>query len=321
MPAPRTPGAPYRAKVDPDSQVAADTATPETLTVEPTIGQRIVVNVLLIGWTIACGVFLLTSGLKGRGDEAALASLGILAAIVLWWSFSRLRVELTGDTFYAVGNWGRPQTGRAAEFIGYTSDGEFGFTLLRASDLAVIRIPIVDGWRSRSEKLITEWLDQRLVYAHHYHAKAIEAGSHLSEQRTLFVLDRARQQGDEHAEDASDLELAQAARAAWRFRYRKALPRLHELLLDLPDGCLATQYIVEALRRLGTAESVVVLHKALAHEHSVAHQLARALTELATPQHRPLLEALTQGKDKRVKRIAKRALKRLGKSPTPETKA
>lgn len=311
MPAPRTPGA-YRAKVDPDSQLAADTTKPETLTVEPTTGQRIVVNVLLMGWTIACVVYLLGATFKGRSHEAAMASLGILVAMVFWWSFSRLRVELTGDTFYAVGNWGRPQTGRAAEFIGYTSDGEFGWTLLRASDLAVIRIPIVDGWRSRSEKLISQWLDQRLVYAHHYHAKAIEAGSHLSEQRTLFVLDRARQQADEHAEDSSDLELAQAARAAWRFRYRKALPRLHELLLDLPDGCVATQYIVEALRRLGTAESVVVLHEALAHNQGMAHQLARALTELAKPQHRPLLEALTKSKDKRVKGMAKRALKRFG---------
>jgi len=320
MPEPPAPGAPYRTKVDPGAPAVTETAKPETLTVEPTLGQRIVVNVVLTGWTIACVAFLLPSALRGRGDETAMASLGILLAIVLWWSFSRLHVELTGDSFYAVGNWGRPQTGRAAEFIGYTSDGEFGWTLLRASDLAVIRIPIVDGWRSRSEKLIGAWLDQHFVYAHHYHAKAIEAGSHLSEQRTLFVLDRSQRE-DEHADDASDLELAQAARAAWRFRYRKALPRLHELLLSLPDGCLATQYIVEALRRLGTAESVVVLHKALARDHSVAHQLARALIELATPQHRLLLEDLTQSKDKRVKRMAKRALKRLGESPLLETNA
>jgi len=310
MPEPPTPdGAPYRAKVDAGSPVTAQPIQPETLTVEPTLAQRIVVNVLLMGWTIACVVFLVDS--EGENPEVFMASLGILAAVVLWWSFSRLHVELTGDTFYAVGNWGRPQTGRAAEFIGYTSDGEFGWTLLRASDLAVMRIPIVDGWRSRSEKLIGEWLDRHFVYAHHYRAKAIESGSHLSEQRTLFVLDRADAEGDD---DARELELAQAARAAWRFRYRRAVPRLHELVLSLPEGCLATQYIIEALRRLGTADSVVVLHKALTQNQGVPHQLARALTELATSQHRPLLEALTKSKDKLVKRMAKRALKRLGTS-------
>jgi len=113
--------------------------------------------------------------------------------------------------------------------------------------------------------------------------------------------------------------LACAARAAWRFRYRSALPALHELVLRLPSGWLARQYAIEALRRMGDNESFDTLRKAMQLPDCERELVARALADLATAKDYDVADALSKHGSRYVSDQGNRALRRLGAPPAMPT--
>jgi len=232
----------------------------------------------------------------------------------LVWSVGRLRLVITPKHFEVTGLWGKSVIAEPSDFIGYDwNNVRNTWDLLRRDDLSIVRVPwFTYGGSGPDDVVVRNWLDQHLPRVYFWCLGSIKRDSQMAEQRTMRVLEDTQYEKSEMLDTKVDVRLAAAARSAWRYRYGRARPALQRHLLELPPHSIARQYVADALRRLGTAESVEVLLEALQRGVGQRGPIARAVAELATRDHREVLGALSKDDDLFVRHQAERALRRIG---------
>lgn len=260
-------------------------------------------------------------GLWEAGEMASKSSyiLALLWAVLsvflgsLAWSVGRLRLVLTPKSFEVTGLWGKPVIAEPSDFIGYEENDVRGsWDLLRRDDLRIVRLPsFTHGGSGRDDVVIRHWLDQHFLRIECRQLRKIERDSHMAEQKTLRVLEETRYEESEILDNVRDIRLAAAARSAWRYRYGRARPALQRHLVELPPHSFATQYVLDALRRIGNAESAEVMLEDLQRHPGRRRPYARAVSELASGDQRQLLEAFSKDDDPFVKHHAERGLRRI----------
>ena len=265
-----------------------------------------------------CGLVLLWQALN-LGSVIAIVLGVAMAGFVgtLPWRLARMRAVLHEDHFEAQTAFGRPASGRPHEYLCFRSNPVHDcYDLVRCDDLTVVRVPAFKS-QTDARRAIEGWLARRIPPGGTTSLRNIEKGSQLPEQRTLSALAKFTAKSRDTWNQRLDLELACAARAAWRFRYRSVLPALHKLVLELPSGWIARQYVIEALRRLGDNESFDTLCKAMQLPACERELLARALADLATAKHYDVADALSKHSSLYVREQGIRALRRLGAPAMP----
>jgi hypothetical protein len=197
----------------------------------------------------------------------ALLTLGFMTVVIV--GTARLEVELGVDDFRARTMF-RSAQGATSEFMGLDSDQQWRrWTLVRRSDLSTIAIPwFTDHGLGPPDKQISEWLHARLAWVPPFGLKAIEQKSTMGAAQARATLTQAiRLDGSMFVKPAGrDREIAAAARAAWKYDYGNCREPLERLVLALPWTSHAFAFVLEALRKLGTDNTVVVLQQALARE-------------------------------------------------------
>ena len=305
-----SPGSPYR-----DQRPSLpEPSEPEERRVFTYPRSRIVLAAVIM----APGVLI---GLSGARE---MASKGSYIWALLWlalsvfsgslvWSLGRVRLVITPKHFEVTGLWGKTVIGEPSEFIGYDcNEVRNSWDLLRRDDLSIVRVPwFTHGGTGPDEVAVRNWIDQHFPSVYFWCLGSIKRDSQMAEQRTLRVLEDTHYEKSEMLDRKVDVRLAAAARSAWRYRYGRARPALQRHLLELPPYSIARQYVVDALRRLGTAESVEALLEALQRGVGQRGPIARAVTELATSDHRQVLEALRKDDDPFVRHHAERSLRRI----------
>jgi hypothetical protein len=109
-----------------------------------------------------------------------------------------------------------------------------------------------------------------------------------------------------------DREIAAAARAAWKYDYGNCREPLERLVLALPWTSHAFAFVLEALRKLGRDNTVVVLQQALAREACpYRDRMASVLCDLATEKHHAYVTSLLASDLPLVHRAATLALARV----------
>lgn len=266
------------------------------------------------------GLVLLWQALNLGSVVAVVLGVGIAGFVgSLPWRIARMRAVLHEDYFEAQTAFGRASSGHPHEFLCFRANPVHDcYDLVRCDDLFVVRVPAFKS-QPEARHAIEGWLTRRIPPGGTSSLRHIEKGSQLPEQRTLSELAKAPAKGHDAWNQRLDLELACAARAAWRFRYRSALPALHELVLRLPSGWLARQYAIEALRRMGDHESFDTLRKAMQLPDCERELVARALADLATAKDYDVADALSKHGSGYVSDQGNRALRRLGGPPAMPT--
>jgi hypothetical protein len=264
---------------------------------------------------VPCVLFLLWAAVVTSSNGSYLFALMMVAPSVflasLLWCVGRARLVVTPKSFEVTGLWGRPVVGQPSDFIGYDyNEVRHSWDLLRRDDLSIVRVPrFTHG--GRDDVVLRSWLDRHFARAECRQLSRIERDSHMAEQQTLRVLEETQYEKSALLDQVLDTRLAAAARSAWRYRYGQARPALQRHMVELPPRSIATQYVVDALRRIGNAESVEVMLEDLRRHPGQRQAIARAVSELATSDHRRLLEAFSQDDDAFVRHHAERALGRI----------
>ncbi len=263
---------------------------------------------------VAGGVAMLWVTEFSPGVGLGTLVLGLVAAAFLVGA-ARSRVELGEHHFRAQGALRKAQ-GQAGDFVGYASDETLRrWTLVRRTDLSTVGIPwLTDNGTKEPDDQVAQWLSERLAWMPMHGLSTIEKNSTMGEGQARTALEQPIQI-DEQTQfvtpDGADRELAAAARAAWKYRYPSCRQPLEDLVLMLPWTSLALVHVLEALRRLGTRQTVDTLKRALAREECpMRERMVTVVCDLATAEDSSYLRSFQHSDSPLVRRAVKQTLAR-----------
>jgi hypothetical protein len=213
--------------------------------------------------------------------------------------------------------------GSAEEFLGWRS-GLFSdhAHLLRREDLRWVDLPALD-WSESLNSDRYRWLYTYLPGIDGKALRTVRRRSELPPGTARMLIDRPLPelpQGEFYGRP-EDVDLARAARAIAKFRYTDARDSLERLLPRLPQPSVATAYVFDALRSVGTQETAAALERVMERYRQERAHLARAFGALATRAERPTLERMQHDEDRFVRHQAREALRRLAQEASGASRA